>query len=619
MAKGYSEDDVKSIQGLAAVRKKASMYIGSTDEHGVWTILREAADNTVDEALAGRNKACFISIEDDGSYIVADKGGGIPIKDITIKDAVSGKAHKVSALRGVVGVIHTGAKFDNKAYAASRGSHGIGIKATNALSKEFKVWTYRNEQWYSIEYERGELKQDVAKAKAPKVGGRTFSSGTVVRFTPDEKIFNKTKLPLNSLFEWAQITAYLTPGFTIVVQKGKKKKVFYEKDGIKAYLKKTVEDYKCQPLGKWFEYHDPLVNCGIVFTDYDGQGLRSHTNGLYNGEGGAHLNATYRAAFNALQKYKKAKQKFTIKELKEGILGIVNVSLSAPKFSSQNKIKLVDERADEPLLEVLEVAFKKFFSEHKALAQRICERCDKLKDLMAGFTASKKVLKAMAKIRREGFPTKFVAAQTKVAEDRETYFVEGDSAGGSAKQARNKKFQEVLPLKGKIINSMRKPSAALNSLEVIYILTVIGIQPNTKDPYGNLRTGKIILMCDADPDGSHINSLVLTCIFRFCPELIKMGMVYVLDAPEYISVNPKSKKLIGSKTLAGIIDKVGEKAKITHVKGWGELNPDQVEQLAMDPEQRRLIKIMPAQGSDKKDFVKLMSEDVEYRRELLGV
>lgn len=621
MSKGYTEKDVRSYQGLAGVRKKATMYVGSIDGRGVWTILREPLDNIVDEALAGRCDWCFLALQDDGSYVVADNGGGIPVGTIKVEDGVSDKAHKVSALHAQVALVHTGAKGtgSDKAYKTSRGSHGIGVKATNALSKRFQVWTLRDDQWYTIAYERGKCVKQLKKCDRPKLAGQKFKRGTVIQFWPDDEIFTKLKLPSKDLMAWCETTSYLTSGLHIIVQnKEGKQKEYYEKDGPKAYIRKVLEETKAEALGSHFYYTDKLVDIALVFSKYDGQALRPHTNGLYNLEGGVHLNSAYRAIYDALEKYRRKKQKYTINEVKDGILGLLNVKLSAPQFDSQTKEKLVDDRADKPLRELLTLAFAKFFASNKALAGRVCEQSAALKSLRAEFTLSKKATRELNRIRRDGFPSKFAPATTAPPEKRETFLVEGDSAGGSAKQARDRNYQEVLPLKGKIINSIRKTQKAMNSKEVIFILAAIGIQPDAKDPYKNLRTNKIIIMADPDPDGSHIEALVLSCIFRFAPELIKRGMIYVLDAPEFMA-KKKDGTIIGGKKLDELIERVGNNTPIKHVKGWGELDPDEVAPLAFDPKNRQLIRIGWPDQSDRRDFIKLMKDDPTYRKKLLGV
>jgi DNA gyrase subunit B len=618
----YDERDISSLRGLTAVRKKPTLYVGRTDGDGIWTICREPADNFVDEALAGRCTLGYIIFGKDGSYTVADNSDGIPVKSILIEDDVSGEKHKVSALRGVVSVVHTGGKFGSAAYKASRGSHGIGIKATNALSEHFQVWTCRNGKWYTTSYARGKMLQDVTKSKAPIINGKPWIKGTVVKWTPDKNIFSTMHLPVDRLLDWCRITSYLTSGLKIVIQNSAgKKKVFYQKDGPRAFVKETLEKLKCEALGTHFYHTSPLVDCAVVFSDYNGIALKGYTNGLYNSEGGVHIDAAYRSIIVGLKPFMRAKQKFGLSELKEGIVGVLNVKLAAPKYDSQTKEKLSDDRADEPLKSVLNVAFKKFFAENKALAGRLCERCTKLRELNTQFTASKAVLKKLNTIKRDGFPSKFSPALKAKAEDRETYLVEGESAGGSAKQARNKDFQEVLPMKGKLINSLRKPERALESEEALYVLAVLGFNPKNKDhdPIANLRTGKVVLLADPDPDGYHINSLVLTLLYKFAPRLFSMGKVFVCDSPEYVAHHPKTGKLIRARTLQAMREKVPEHTKIKHIKGWGEMEPVDLEELAFSPKTRRLIKVMPISGKDKVDFVKLMGENSDYRKALLGV
>ncbi len=621
MAKQYDEKDIESLSGLSGVRKKASMYIGPPDTRGVFTILREVADNTVDEALAGRNSGCVISIgvgSDEGSYVVADKGEGIPVKNITVTDDVNHKKHEVSAFRAVVSLVHTGAKFGtNKAYAASRGTHGVGIKATNALSKDFQVWTCRDGKWYTTAYKQGKLTKDVQKCKAPTVHGMTFERGTVVRFVPDEAIFKPCKMPFPMILEWCQTTALLTPKFKILLKKGDKKKTFYEKDGAKDYLLNKLDETKASALGPQFRFSNELVDLAVVFTDYEGSDMRAHTNGLYNSDGGFHESALYRGIMEALEPYRKKKQKFTSQELKDGIIGLLNVKLSVPTFDSQSKNKLIDVRAKGPLAEVIAKAFKKFFAENKATAQRLCERCSKLQELHKDFLANKKgVLKKLGQINKIGFPEKFASALRCNPEDRETYFVEGDSAGGTAKQARDKSFQEILPLKGKIKNSIRDAKGALNSEEVINLFAAIGFNP--KKPDSKPRTGKVILLMDPDPDGGHIESLTLSCVYKFMPTLFDKGMVYTVDSPEFFAKG-KDGKCYTAKTLDKMKEKAPKGAEIKHIKGWGEIPPEDLKPLAMDPETRKLIRIVPAKGKDKLRFEKLMGSESDFRKEMLGM
>lgn len=623
----YDESSIKSLTFPDSIRKKPGMYIGPTDGRGIWTILREVLDNATDEALAGRNKSCLVHVSADGVYTVADSGEGIPVKAIEVRDSVHGKSHKISALRAAVSMTHTGGKFDadNQAYLASRGSHGVGQKATNALSDKFEVWTCRDGQWWNIAYAKGKMIHDVVKCQAPKVIGVTAKRGTVVRFKPDLSIFSEKSFSMTMLREWCEMTAYFTPGYSLraVVETKTKRldKTFCQAHGVRNLLVHLVtEKYKCNPMGKpfWVTGH-PLADVAVGFTDFDGQALRGYTNGLSNADGGLHVDSVYKSIHAALKPFIKRTHDFTLNELKEGIVGVVNAKLSAPQFDSQTKDRLVDTRVGQPLQDELVKLFNEFFKKNRSLAIQILDRCTRLKALKTEFTASKKVLKALNSVKREGFPTKFATAPRCIAMKRETFIVEGDSAGGGGKQARDKHFQEVLPLKGKPINAMRQPMKALESQELLFMLSAIGYNPNAADPYKDLRTGKIILLADGDADGSHIESLLCAALYKFLPELFKRGMVYTVNSPEYIAHHPKTNKLVSGGTKEELLKKVPPGTAIKHIKGWGEIDPPVLRELAFDPNTRSLIQITAVNKADGQEFVKLMSDDPTTRKALLGV
>lgn len=430
----YDESSIKSLAFPESVRKKPTLYIGPIDERGILTILREICDNTVDEALNGKNTLCSVTIAADGSYTVVDEGRGVPVGMISVEDSVNQKTHKVSALKAVFSILNTGGKFHDKAYATSRGTHGIGSKATNALSDKFEVWTKpeKDKSWYVIRFAKGLLIQDVTKTSAPKYNGKTLTAGTMIKFKPDAKCFTNTKLPVADFLSWCQITAYLTPNLKIEVINPKgAKKTFHEKDGPKDFVKREIAEKKCSLLGKPFIHiNSSLVDCVIAFTDYDGQSLKGYTNGLFNAEGGVHVNATAAAIHTAIQPYKKKTHTFTLNELKEGLVGLVNVKISSPQFDSQTKEKLVDERASGPVKTELTAALKTFFAANKTLAVTLCDRATQLKDLKGKFVASKKVLRELKNIQRSGFPSKFSSSSKAPPDKRELYLVEGESAGG---------------------------------------------------------------------------------------------------------------------------------------------------------------------------------------------
>lgn len=467
----YSEKNIKSLSGLESIRAKPSMYVGSTDEFGLWNTLREALDNAVDEALGGRNDSLTLYFGPDKDYYIADNGEGVPVKPISVKDAVTGATHKVPALKAIVSLTHTSGKFDNSAYAASRGTHGVGIKCCSALGEEFTVWTFREGDWWTISYKKGVLQTDVSKTRAPKLPWGTPKKGTVIYFKPDLSIFTKSKFPASLCLDWAEITSYLTAKFkiTILSHTGSKKE-FYSTKGVLDFISKRVTDLKATQLSpKVMHYSSDLIDLALTFTDYDGNGVQAFTNGLRNVDGGTHVDSLYAALRRAIRPFEPKKKKkddsgISIFELKEGLVGVINAKLSTPKFTSQTKDKLAEEeRAGKILEDALFDQISLFFKENKSLAAKLVDRCIQLKELKNKFKASKKVLQELNKIKRKGMPNKFAAANPSVRPgDIELFLVEGDSAGGPCKDARYP-HQAILPLKGKILNCFSGETEVLKS------------------------------------------------------------------------------------------------------------------------------------------------------------
>lgn len=623
--KRYTEKEVQSVQGLDAVRLKPGMYIGDTTPADAWTLVREKADNTVDGGLAETNSVCYIYLGEDGRHCVADAGQGIPVGNISVKDAVSGHVHKVSAFKAIVSLLHTGAKFDDKAYKISRGTHGIGIKATNALSSLFEAWTFYEDQWYYTKYERGVMIEDVTKKKNGPVlpNGKKPKCGTVIFSTADKKIFTEgIKFSAKLAFDWAKVTAYLVPGFRIILEAsgGKRKEFFYE-NGPHDYVKDRVKELECNIIGETFYATTPLVDVALAFSDADGNQTHFYTNGLHNSEGGEHANSLFKALFEVMQEFaKRGRNEFSIADLKEGLLGLVNVKLSSPRFNGQTKQKLTDERAKKPLEEILADEMRKFFKKHREMADAICVRATTIHGIRNKFTLDKAAARALKSVKRLGFPAKFAICPRAAVEDREVYLVEGDSAGGTAKIARDKQFQEVLPLKGKIMNCMQAESdnEVVNSEEVKFILAAIGFDPNADDPYKKMRTHKIIALADPDYDGYHINSLVLTLLYKYLPGLYERGWVYVANAPEFYAKSKTGEYFTGN-SVEEVQEKTGKKLDVHHLKGWGECPAALLEALAFDVKSRTLIKITMVDKQGEKDFRALMGEDSAYRKEMMGV
>jgi len=508
--KDYDASSIKHLTGREAVRAKPEMYIGPIDGQGIFTICREVLDNVCDEALAGHCDQGDFYLDEDGSYWVIDNGRGMPVGNMKVKDSVTGQESTMPAIQAITSLLHAGGKLDThgSAYSVSIGTHGVGQKSTNFLSDFFEVKTFNKGEWYTIGYEKGELTQPLKKLKvAPNhpFRGEKLKRGTLVHFSPDLSIFSEKKFSNSLLLEWAQMKAYFTPGFKVTIgHHSGKTRDFYAEAGPSQFVVDRVAKLKCNPIQghEAFSFSNALVDCVFQFTDYDGCELLSFTNGLHNAERGVHFNAFFASLLEAIQPFVKKKQEFTPAELREGIVGLVNVKLSAPKFASQTKEKLTDERGGAPVSDFLIKEFASFFKKNRALAEAICERCARLKALKSQFVASKKVLTALRGIAKKGLPAKAAVAPNCRPEERELFIVEGDSASGSLKGARDPRYQEGLPIRGKILNSMKDPNGkALESEEVLNILAQIGFDPKAEDPLSKLRVGKIICLADPDPDG----------------------------------------------------------------------------------------------------------------------
>ena len=631
--KDYTADSVKHLTSVEAVRSKASMYLGELGSAMVFSTLREVVDNFVDEAIEGYCTEGNVYVDEDKSYWAWDNGRGMPVGSMKVMDSVTGRPYTVSSLYAITGLLHAGGKLsaEDSAYAASRGTHGIGIKATNFVSHYFEVWTSFKGQWYNIRYKNGKVAQDVRKLpKAPEHPYKKglLKSGTLIHFKPDPKIVQADNFPLSLFAEWAKIAAYFTPTLSITLGDWKgRERTWHVPEGPRQYVIDKIEENKCSLIVEGqtpFVHQSALADVIVQWTDYDGCDMQAFTNGLNNPDKGVHFQSFFRALDSALTPYVGKKQKFSLLELREGVVGLVNAKLASPKFSSQTKDKLVDERADEPLSKLLQADLTAFFKKNRKLAESICARADQLRALRSQFTASKKVLQVLSKARTKGLPAKCQSSPNCKTEQRELYLVEGDSAGGSGKNARDPFYQEILPLKGKIMNAMKaKPEVLLTSEEVVNIFTMVGFDAKAEDPIARLRCGGgLFLLADPDPDGSHINCLLISALYKYMPSLFSMGLVYVVNAPEWFAVN-KAGKLLHAPTKAQLQQVLKEAGTpnldIRHVKGYGELDAKFLRMLAFDPATRLCTRVTTDNAKSVQRFVALMSDDVQARRDLLGV
>jgi DNA gyrase subunit B len=514
----YDSSSIDTLKFPDLIRRNVSMYLGSSDEHGRWLIARELLDNGLDEALAGRNTAVALLEMKDGSYWVLDNGAGVPQGTKVTTVNINGKhvKSKMPTMQAIFSELHTSGKYRSEAYKVSVGSHGVGAKGTNATSDFFEVYTCFEHKWYSIKFERGILTQPVKQlAKAPKgPTGKALKKGTAIHFKPDATIFSgKSNIDLKFAHQWAEITSYLTPGFTVLIvdRKGKQTK-YYSKEGPSEYVTKILQQLKAEAEQQRFTFKNELCDIVVAFSNAEGLNIRGYTNGLFNGQGGKHVDSVCNAILTALKPFAKKKQTLSAYDVKEGLVGIVNMKLHKAEFSSQDKARLTDLRAGKEFEELLVDQFTKFFKSNKALAMRLCEKASKLGALRTQFKASKKVVQALNQVKRKGMPSKYAPydARTKV-QDRELLIVEGESASGGLREKR-KPYQALAPLKGKISNAAKNGQKVLESEEVIMILGALGFDPKLDDPMRKLQVQKIICLADPDPDGCwSANTKVLLC------------------------------------------------------------------------------------------------------------
>jgi DNA gyrase subunit B len=630
----YSEDEISGFtRDLEKIQAKPTLYIGPTDEAGVFTLLRECMDNAVDEARAGRNDTIRIYIEGpQGPFYVQDAGVGIPVG--------IHKKMKISTLTHVLTNLQSSGKMKaGVAYKSAVGTHGVGIKATNALSKEFEVWTHRKDAggWHYTSFAQGVEKQKVKKVKErPGIGKLKLAveHGTVIKFTPDPKFFGKAKLNYKDVARWARMTSYMNPGLKIIMHADGKQKEWKSKDGIKDYLNERVEKLGANLFSKKTIFHNSgTMEMILAFSDVEGSQVEFFTNTVRNVEEGVHADDVYKALFDSLKphmkvkepkKTKKGKKKkaegskypFTPTDLRDGLLGLVNYKIDAPQFDSQTKEKLVDGRVKGACYEEAIQVFTDFWKDNSKLAKDLIARATLLREKTSDFLKDKKLLKNVGAAKKAVSSKLAPVVGRTPPEERELFIVEGDSAGGGCKRARDKSYQAVYPMKGKPLNVMEaKQDKINNNAEVTGLLAAIGADEKGKKGVPAILYGKLIIMADPDVDGSHITTLDFSVLWKYRPDYFKNGHVYVVKSPLYIA--KKGGKVFFGDTKEEIYEKANTKSiDITYIKGWGEVNEEDLA-IAMDPKVRTLYKVGPPGKSGQ--FELLMGKKPDARKKLLGV
>lgn len=629
----YSAQNIQVLEGLEAVRKRPAMYIGDVSEKGLHHLVSEVVDNSIDEALAGYCTDINVTINEDNSITVKDNGRGIPV-DYHEKE-------KKSALEVVLTVLHAGGKFDKGTYKVSGGLHGVGVSCVNALSVYLKAEIHKDGKIYVQEYSKGKPYADV------KIVGETKESGTIITFKPDDTIFTIMEYRYDILATRLRELAYLNAGVTltltdkrVVNEEGAfKTERFYSETGLKEfvrYIDKNKESLIQEPIHIVTEKNGIPIEIALTYNDTYNENIYSYVNNINTIEGGAHLTGFRRGLSRTLKKYAedskmldKVKVEISGDDFREGVTAVLSVKVAEPQFEGQTKTKLGNSEVIGAVDQAIGEALKYYLEEHPKDARVIVEK------VILAATARQAARKAREMVQRKsplsgaGLPGKLADCSSKDPSQSEIFLVEGDSAGGTAKQGRNRIFQAILPLRGKILNVEKAmPHKVLESDEIKNIYTALGVSIGTEEDskelnIEKLRYHKIILMTDADVDGSHIDTLILTFFFRYMRLLIESGYVYIATPPLYLCKKGKIEEYCyNDQQRQAFINKYADgNENAIHTqryKGLGEMNAEQLWETTMNPENRTLKQVTIENAADADIiFSMLMGEEVAPRREFI--
>jgi len=626
----YSADSIQALEGIEHVRMRPSMYIGDVGTRGLHHLVSEVVDNSIDEAMAGHCDKITVIIEEDGSISIEDNGRGIPV-DLHKKEGVS-------ALEVVMTKIGAGGKFDKDSYKVSGGLHGVGVSVVNALSSQLKATVYRDGKIYEQEYEKGKSLYPVKQV------GTTDLQGTKVTFMPDSEIFqDSVDFKFETLAKRLRELAFLNKGIKINITDKRSKdengevlnESFYSEEGLKEFVRfldGTREPLITSVISMESEKNDIPVEVAMIYNNSYAENLHSYVNNINTHEGGTHLSGFRRGLTNTLKKYADAsgmldKLKFEITgdDFREGLTAIVSVKVAHPQFEGQTKTKLgnreVTSAVSQSVSEMLEIYLEENPNDAKTIVQKV----------ILAAQARHAAKKAREMVQRKtvmsgaGLPGKLSDCSEQNPEDCEVFLVEGDSAGGTAKQGRDRKFQAILPLRGKILNVEKAMQhKVFENEEIRNIYTALGITIGTEEDskalnISKLRYHKIVIMCDADVDGSHIATLILTFFFRYMKELIEAGHVYIATPPLYLIKKGSKKRYAWSeKERDEILSEYKTNASVQRYKGLGEMNANQLWDTTMNPEFRILRKVTIDSTSEAdRIFSMLMGDEVPPRREFI--
>ncbi len=618
MTEKYNAESIKVLEGLEGVRKRPAMYIGSTGKDGLHHLIYEAVDNSVDEALAGYCKNIIISINKDGSATIEDDGRGIPIENHPV--------YNVPAIQIALTKLHAGGKFDKKSYMISGGLHGVGISCVNALSKKFIVQVKRDGNIYEQEYSRGDVKTKL------KIVGKCSpdKTGTKVTFWPDDEIFSVLDFDYKTLEVRFREISFLNSGLKIKLHDEKKDKEeeFLASGGLMEFVKWLNKSK--EPLHKpvYFkrEMDHTVIEVAIQYNSGYQENIFGFVNTINTVEGGTHVFGFKTALTRVINDYSKRKgilknENFSGEDVREGLTAIISIKIPDPQFEGQTKTKLGNSEVKGFVDSIVTSALSEFFEENPTVARKIVSKAESAAKARLAAKKAKDLVRRKNAFSLGGLPGKLADCSNKKSENTELYLVEGESAGGSAKNARDKETQAILPLRGKILNVEKStPVKSLSSEEIANMITVIGTGVGDQFDIEKLRYNKIIIMSDADVDGEHIKTLILTFFFRFMPKLIENGNIYVALPPLFRIRKNKDYYVYSEEELKKTLEKLETKeGNVTRFKGLGEMSATQLWETTMNSKTRKIKKIFIDDAIEAdRTFSMLMGDDVQARKAFIS-
>jgi len=614
----YDTDSIRVLEGLAAVKQNPAMYIGSTDERGLHHLVYEVVDNSIDEALAGYASKIDVTLNKDGSVSVEDDGRGIPVKQHP--------KYKKSGLELVMTTLHAGGKFDSEAYKVSGGLHGVGVSCVNALSTWIEATVHRNGKEYFQKYDHGAAVEEL------KETGTSEKTGTTIRFLPDPEVFETTDIKYEIITNRLKELAFLNAGLQINIKDERDEKTdsFRYDGGIKEFVQhinRNKTPLHPDPIYLQAKREDFEVEIAIQYTDGYTENIHTFANNINTHEGGTHLSGFKGALTRVLNDYGKKNKLFDSdfslsgEDCREGITCVISAKVKKPQFEGQTKTKLGNSEVRGLVESLTNEKLSEFFEETPVVARTIIDKAVNASRAREAARKARELTRRKGLLESSALPGKLADCSSRDPSKTELYIVEGDSAGGSAKQGRDREFQAILPLRGKILNVEKaRMDKILKNNEILALITAVGTGIDEEFEIEKARYHKIIIMTDADVDGEHIRTLLLTFFFRYMRPLIEEGYLYIAQPPLYkLSKGKQMVYAYTEKERQEKIKEMGETGISTQrYKGLGEMNPNQLWETTMDPDNRMTLKVTVDDAVEADElFTILMGEKVEPRREFI--